>query len=350
MDPDILSRILKEIRSSGSAFKNSSYFNRTACGLFQYQFRNNPVYRDYCLRTGAGINPEKWQDIPFIPIHAFKKFPVRAVYPKGGLRFLSSGTTLGSTRSCHLMKNSIFYDAAIDRLVGSRFASYSKNTNFVSLIKDYSENPDSSLSYMVSRTCKMMKFRHKFFAFSGGEFRYEKLTRVLSGYADEGMKVFIMTTTLGLIDYCRWLKSRGFTIQLPKNSLIMDTGGYKGRFMNVTRSQILKNAAYYLGVSSDNVVNEYGMTELSSQFYDARGTDIKPIPSWCRVAVLNPRTLRMNESSGKGLLRIADLANVWSFAFIQTEDVVRLQSGGFRVLGRAEGSGLRGCSMDYENK
>ncbi|MCA9397140.1 MAG: hypothetical protein KC649_08195, partial [Candidatus Omnitrophica bacterium] len=139
-------------------------------------------------------------------------------------------------------------------------------------------------------------------------------------------------------------------IQLPENSVIMDTGGYKGRFMNVTRSQILKHAAYYLGVSPDNIVNEYGMTELSSQFYDARGADIKPIPDWCRVAVLNPRTHRMNEASGKGLLRIADLANVWSFAFIQTEDVARLQPDGFQVLGRAEGSGLRGCSMDYENK
>lgn len=345
----IFSQILEAIREGGRRFGNTSYFNALACELFKLQIKNNPLYKLYCERVQADLNPKRWQDICFLPIHAFKS-PLFNVdrSKENKLQFLSSGTSLGDIRSRHLMKTSLHYDAVIDQLLINRFKIGKGQTCFVSLIPSFVENPHSSLSYMISRVNKKKYFQHAFRGVQKGMIYFEALTQFLKKCELEKQSVFFATTTLALIDYMHWMQAHDVQIRLPKKSLIMDTGGYKGKILNTTRALILNQTIKYLGISKDQVVNEYGMTELSSQFYDQTGTDIKKVPAWCKVAVLNPKTNHITSKDGRGILRIVDLANVWFCAFIQTEDIAKIDSSGFQVLGRASGSGLRGCSIDYE--
>ena len=128
----------------------------------------------------------------------------------------------------------------------------------------------------------------------------------------------------------------------------METGGYKGRSREVSKRELHRLIGERFGI--EHVVNEYGMTELSTQFYDERpGSDIKDVPAWARVLIIDPVTGKEAATGERGMIRVFDLANLWSSLCVQTEDLgVAHEAGKFEVLGRAAGAEVRGCSLNAE--
>jgi hypothetical protein len=157
-------------------------------------------------------------------------------------------------------------------------------------------------------------------------------------------------------DHCAMEK---LTFEFADGSRAMETGGFKGRSREVSKADLYVLFERVLGIPTTRIVNEYGMTELSTQFYDAtlragQRTDGKAVPPWARVLVIDPNTGREAAENERGLIRIFDLANLWSMMCVQTEDlgIARMSSTGvveFEVLGRVAGAEVRGCSLNAEN-
>jgi hypothetical protein len=140
---------------------------------------------------------------------------------------------------------------------------------------------------------------------------------------------------------------QGVRIKLPAGSRAMETGGYKGRSREVSKRELYR--LFQERFSIDYVINEYGMTELSTQFYDEKpGSDVKDVPHWARVLVIDPHTGKQALPGERGLIRIFDLANLWSAMCVQTEDLGVAGGDGFEILGRAAGAEVRGCSLNAE--
>jgi hypothetical protein len=156
-----------------------------------------------------------------------------------------------------------------------------------------------------------------------------------------------------LFDY---LAKETVRFRLSEGARAMETGGFKGRSREVSKTDLYGLFERFLGIPKARVVNEYGMTELSTQFYDAtirtgRRTDLKTVPPWARVLVIDPASGKEAAENEAGLIRVFDLANVWSMMCVQTEDLGVLRAGetGFEVLGRAAGAEVRGCSLNAES-
>ena len=193
----------------------------------------------------------------------------------------------------------------------------------------------------------------------GGQLQLEKLVRDLCEAQWAHQPVFLLGTAFAfvhLFDHCAKEK---LTFELAEGSRVMETGGFKGRSRELAKADLYALFERALGIPTARIVNEYGMTELSTQFYDAtlrvgKRTDGKTVPTWARVLVIDPNTGREAAENERGLIRIFDLANLWSMMCVQTEDlgIARVTSVGlveFEVLGRAAGAEVRGCSLNAEN-
>jgi hypothetical protein len=180
----------------------------------------------------------------------------------------------------------------------------------------------------------------------------------------EQMPVFITTTSFALVHLLDALAERDLRLPLPEGSRIMDTGGYKGRARAHSRAALARRIEYRLDIPASMFENEYGMSELSSQWYlgtiaqtigeplpsmEGAAPEARWAPPWVRTLVVNPATLQEVNVGDIGVLAHCDLSNVWSCAFVRTDDAgLRLNDGRFRLLGRAPGSVPRGCSLPYE--
>jgi hypothetical protein len=154
----------------------------------------------------------------------------------------------------------------------------------------------------------------------------------------------LLGVTSALLRLTDWADARRREWRLPPASLVVDTGGCKGYERQLTRDAIIDRYRRVLGVAPDQIVNEYGMTELSSQLY-AWGTGPHVAPPWLRTLVCDPASGREVPAGEIGCLRHVDLANVGSVVAIQTEDLGRAIDGGIELLGRAPGAVTRGCSL-----
>jgi len=192
-----------------------------------------------------------------------------------------------------------------------------------------------------------------------GGLRVAELLEALEAARAEGEPVMLLGTALGFAALVEELEARRASVELPAGSRLMDTGGFKGRSREASRAELLDRYGRRLGIPPSHVVGEYGMTELSSQFYESslaayRKTGRTPekriyeAPPWVRTRVLDPDTLEPLPPGRAGLLAHFDLANAWTVAAIVTEDLGEIVPGGFRFLGRARGAALRGCSLATE--
>jgi len=320
-------------------------FNDLAIRMYLRQRLMNPVYRRFCEVSGARESILSWKDIPALPVSAFKAAPIFC-YPTSKARrvFRTSGTTHGQKRGEHHFRTLEHYDTAIDALFGSCVMAGLRRARFASLVSPASEKPDSSLSYMAARVMRVFA-SERFEAARGGSPRFVALAQKLGAWSRQKTPVVIFSTTLALDAFLSYLAENKICIALPRQSRIMETGGSKGKTVFTSRAQCLRLAAKYLGIGARNVINEYGMTELTSQFYDLPGTSIKTGASWTRVLLIDPVTGR---PAKRGFIRIFDLANQDSCLAIQTEDLAREVRGGFELLGRKPGADLRGCSLSFE--
>jgi acyl-CoA synthetase (AMP-forming)/AMP-acid ligase II len=311
---------------------------------YERQVTLNPVYRRFCRLVHKGV-VQSWHDIPAIPITAFK-YNTMACFKKNQAKgkFLTSGTTR-TLRGALYYQSLTEYNRSLERSFAREVLRGSRNDAVLSLIPSFKDNPVSSLSYMMTRAVRVFGLT-TYWAISKKRVKMDGAIQFLNQKIREKRKVLILTTSLALLDFMEDMARKGIRLRLPAGSQLMDTGGYKGRKIKTSRKEIVARVKKLFGIPQSHVVNEYGMTELSSQFY-ARGTSgVYSVPPWVKIAVTDARG-RILPKGKKGFLRVWDLANQDTCAFIQTEDIARIKGKGFELLGRRKSSDLRGCSLTY---
>ena len=179
---------------------------------------------------------------------------------------------------------------------------------------------------------------------SGGNPDFAALLKDLK---KERRQVLLLSTAFALKGFLDHLKEKRVFLKLKSGSRLMETGGFKGRAHEIPKKALYRLCASRLGILSINCVSEYGMTELSSQYYSTGGRPFAA-PAWMRAVVIDPRTGKECAGGRPGLLKHVDLANLGSVMAVQTEDRGRMKARGFEFLGRARGSEARGCSLSYE--
>lgn len=312
--------------------ENEEQFESCALELFRYQAEHCPPYRRY-LELIA-INPadiQRINDIPFLPIELFKSSDVYCGEDKPEIVFTSSNT--GSTvPSRHMMASLAVYREVFTR-VFEEFYGEAKNWSIYGLLPNYLEREGSSLVYMVDTLIKECG--------SGGFYlnNYEQLIEDIK--RDSKPKIL-----LG-VSYALWDVAEQYSPKF-ENTIIMETGGMKGRRKELSKSELHKILCDGFGV--ETIHSEYGMAELTSQAY-SKGNGLFYTPRWMKVMVRDVNDPFDHTPNGmRGGIDIIDLANISSCAFIQTQDIGRVKDdGGFIIEGRIAGSDIRGCNLLIHN-
>lgn len=307
-------------------------FESKAMQVFQYQLENNPLFNKYHQslkdkRQGIGDILQ----IPFLPISFFKTHKITCFEEQEEKVFFSSGTT-GLTVSRHFVKSLAIYEESFAKCF-QQFYGYPSQYAFLCLLPSYLERDGSSLIYMAEHLVRMSdNIDSGFFLNATGA-----LTEILLRREEAQQPTFLLGVTFALLDFAAHVK-----LDL-KHTIIMETGGMKGRREELTRAQV-----HELLINSFNVPavhSEYGMTELLSQAY-SKGNGIFQCPSWMKVLVREEDDPFAIKRTGSGLLCVIDLANMYSCSFIETADVGKVyDDGSFEVLGRMDNSDIRGCSL-----
>jgi hypothetical protein len=329
-------------------------FDALALAVFEHQFLHCAAYRGYCQRRDCTPeNVRNWHDIPPVPIVAFKYADLSCGTPQHVFR--SSGTTAGpELRSRHGLPDLRLYQRAA--LAGLRRFLFpdAASTRIVSLVPDAAMQPESSLSQMVAWALDRFGSEDSGYAAGSHGIEFERLTMLLRAAERDGRPVCLMTTTGALIRVLDQARASDLVFRLPHGSRLMDTGGDKGAPRPLSRNGLLHAVWSTFAIPGYFCVNEYGMAELSSQFYDSVIADRvagrhrprrKLGPHWVRTRVLDPDTLLPAAPDAHGLLCHVDLANAGSIMAVLSEDVGRADGDGFQLVGRAAGAETRGCSL-----
>jgi hypothetical protein len=347
--------ILKFIRESSKKIPPEGAFEALALKLFAYQFSRNAHYRKFCLRDGKIPGRLRyWKEIPAIPAAGFKELVLSGFPLKNTVKvFKTSGTTQGQ-KGVHFFDTLKLYEAAVVPSFEKYLLPDTQNLFFAYLIRSPKEAPQSSLSHMVGVIERVFAKGRGSFYIRRGEACFALLARDLQNCR---RKVLLLATAFSLKGFLDYLESEKIRLKLFPGSRLMETGGFKGRSNAVSKDRLRALCEKFLGVKSSFCVGEYGMTELSSQFYDTslRNRVLKKKhrsflagPPWVRTVVMDPQTGREAGRGTAGLLCHYDLANRGSVMAVQTEDLGRVSGEGFELLGRAKDSELRGCSLNYE--
>jgi phenylacetate-coenzyme A ligase PaaK-like adenylate-forming protein len=330
---------MKEITESieDRIFSKNLDFEQLSFEVFQVQYKNNTVYQKYI--DMIGINTTKInhiEDIPFLPIQLFKSHKIATASFHPQAVFESSGTT-GSINSRHFVKNIELYKKSFLQCF-YQFYGNPKDWCIIGLLPSYLERQSSSLVFMVNQL--ITESMHEKSGFYLNEFK--KLAQTLNILEATGQKTLLIGVTFALLDF-----AEQYAMPL-KTTTIMETGGMKGRREEMVRSQVHAVLKQSFGVQS--VHSEYGMTELLSQAY-SQGEGIFEVPQWMKILIRDeddPFAVHSSVKSNKlrGKINIIDLANIYSCSFIATDDLGYLyENGSFELLGRADNSDIRGCSL-----
>jgi hypothetical protein len=347
----------------------SSSFEELALAVFAFQYERIEPYRRLC--DGRGAAPGRlagWRQVPPVPAAAFRRLRLAAAAEQEVFR--SSGTSGGeAARGVHYHPFPDLYRQVIDAsfpracLPGGGAAP----VPMLSLVPSRAQLPDSSLAFMVDHVLARFGAPAPESAAVCGKRGIEVVPARSWAAARQraGRPALVLATSLALAQWLDALERQDLRFRLPAGSAVFDTGGFKGRAGEVSPARQRQRLEERLGVPPGAVVREYGMTELTSQCYtrSLHGGDPELFfpPHWVRVRVLDPVTLEEAPPGNAGLLAIFDLANLGSAAHLLTEDLgVTAASGagaagaadggagGFRLLGRAAGAELRGCSLAAE--
>jgi len=337
-------------------------FNELALEVFRFQCRAVPAFGAFVARRG--VVPDRvtwWGDVPFLPARAFKNIPLTAGEPSEvEAVFRTSGTTAGGhDRGTHYVRSLRLYRASLLPNFRTHVLPDGADLSLVAFLPGPGDAPDSSLTFMVEEVrSRLCGGRGGFFGDPEAGLRFDALKDVLTQAERGGDAVLLAGTAFSFVHWLDRAGAEGCRFHLPDGSRIMETGGFKGRSRVLSREELYRGLQGAFGIPSARIVNEYGMTELLSQFYEPVlvGEEELPLherfhrgPPWVRTMVLDPLTLRTVEDGETGILAHLDLANLFSVSAILTEDVGRSVAGGFRLQGRAPGAEPRGCSLAMED-
>ena len=339
----ILDRISRFVSDPASAS-----FDDLALEAFAFQFERIEPYRRMC--EGRGAVPGSvtgWRQVPPVPTAAFKSLTLAAEPAREVFR--SSGTT-GESRSVHHHPYPDLYRLTIDASFPRFCLPLGSRTPMLSLIPTREQLPDSSLSFMIDHVLSKWGTPESATAFGARGVEVAKARSWAGSRQREGRPVLVLATAFALAQWLEGLERMGLRFRLPPGSAVFETGGFKGRTQELTREDLAERIGSWLGVGS--IVREYGMTELTSQCYTRALLGEDPglfvAPPWVRVRVLDPATLEEAPAGTPGLIAVFDLANLGSAVHVLTEDLGVAEGEGFRLLGRAAGAELRGCSLVVE--
>jgi hypothetical protein len=349
----IQDRIARFVQSSPSS-PSSDTFEDLALAAFAFQFERIAPYRRLC--EGRGATPATvtdWRQVPPVPAAAFKTLELAA--EPAVETFRSSGTTAGEARSVHHHPFPDLYRTVIDASFPPcclPLAGATARLPILSLIPSREQLPDSSLSFMADHILRRWGSPESTTAFGPRGVDATKARSWTASRQREGRPVLVLTTALALAQWLDWLDRIDLRFRLPAGTVVFETGGFKGKETEVTREDLLRRLLDRLNVPPEQVVREYGMSELTSQCYTRAllggDPDLFVTPPWMRVRLFDPATLAEAPAGTVGLISIFDLANVGSAVHLLTEDLGVAEGDGFRLLGRAAGAELRGCSLVVE--
>ena len=359
-------------------------FDSLALELFALQFANNAAYRKIC--EARGLTPgvvEHWTQIPVVPTSAFKELELSCIPPdKRTAIFHSSGTTEQKpSRHFHNAESLAVYEASLwtwfERNVlrsadGSSASSGEARGRAVRapifLTPPPAAAPHSSLVHMFETVRKHLGGARTVAVCQDPASRAEFLGKL----ADDGSwtldfdaafaafsrcqtpdarPLLLLGTAFSFVHLLDFMAERDLRVELPAGSRVMETGGYKNRSRSMPKAELHALITERLGVPAESIICEYGMSELSSQAYDKEVRSQKSevrrfqFPPWARAQIISPETGREVADGETGLIRVFDLANVFSVAAIQTEDLGIRRGDGFELIGRAQMAEPRGCSL-----
>ncbi|MDO6595491.1 acyl transferase [Oceanihabitans sp. 2_MG-2023] len=315
------------------SIKNQTEFDTVALQVFKFQFENNAVYRSFCdLLYIHPSDIKRIEDIPFLPISFFKSHEILSASEEIEQTFSSSGTT-GSITSKHQVTNVSVYEESF-RSGFKHFYGNIEDYTILALLPNYLEREGSSLVYMFNDLIKKSKKPQSGFYLDN----LSELKSKLQTLDVQGEKVLLIGVSFALLDL---IENHSFQLQ---NTIIMETGGMKGRRKELIREELHDILKQGFGVQ--NIHSEYGMTELLSQAYST-GNGVFNCPNWMQVLTRDTEDALTIQNPGKtGGLNIIDLANVNSCAFIATQDLGKVnKDGSFEIIGRFDNSDIRGCNL-----
>ena len=315
-------------------------FEKIALKVFRFQYENNLVYQEFCDFLNTDVQKVKsLEQIPFLPIQFFKSHNVVSSTDAIQDVFTSSGTS-GMITSKHLVTDTSLYEQSY-RTAFSQFYGNIEDYVVLALLPSYLERSGSSLIYMVKDLIERSNNEHSGFYLNN----YDELIAKLVALDNAGENVILIGVTYALLNLVEKQK-----FQL-KNTIIMETGGMKGKRKELIREELHEILCDGFGVSS--IHSEYGMTELLSQAYSL-GNGIFECPSWMQILIRDTEdALKYLENGKTGGINVIDLANINSCSFIATQDLGKKyshqpagrQAGSFEVLGRFDNSDIRGCNL-----
>ena len=312
---------------------NQKQFEKIALKVFRFQYDNNLVYREFCDFLKTDVQKVKsLEQIPFLPIQFFKSHKVVSNENLIQKTFTSSGTT-GIMTSSHFVTNISFYEESYSKGF-SQFYGNIEDYVVLALLPSYLEREGSSLIYMVEDLIKKSQNSESGFYLDNHKELIDKLIRL----DESGQNVLLIGVTYALLDL---IEQHSFQL---KNTIIMETGGMKGRRKEMIREELHQLLCEGFGVSS--IHSEYGMTELLSQAYSL-GNGIFECPLWMQILIRDTEDALSFATNGKtGGINVIDLANLNSCSFIATQDLGKKNpNNSFEVLGRFDNSDIRGCNL-----
>ncbi|HVG07648.1 MAG TPA: hypothetical protein VNM67_08080 [Thermoanaerobaculia bacterium] len=328
----------------------SASFDELALEAFAFQFERIEPYRRMCAGRGAVPGAvTDWRKVPPVPTAAFKSLTLAAEPAKEIFR--SSGTT-SEARSVHHHPHPDLYRLTIDASFPRFCLPLGSTAPMLSLIPTREQLPDSSLSFMIDHVLARWGTPESATTFGSRGVDVGKARSWAGSRQREGRPVLVLATAFALAQWLEGLERMGLRFRLPAGSAIFETGGFKGKTQELTRQELAERLGAWLNVPPGSIVREYGMTELTSQCYTrallGEDPDLFVAPPWVRVRILDPATLEEAPAGTPGLIAVFDLANLGSAVHVLTEDLGIAEGEGFRLLGRAAGAELRGCSLVVE--
>tara|TARA_R110002110_G_scaffold74579_9_gene197345 strand:- start:3130 stop:4233 length:1104 start_codon:yes stop_codon:yes gene_type:complete len=355
---DIIEMLLSFIAADDQRCKTGTpasedAFNDIALQLFAYQFENNRPFRQFSIQRGRTPRTARsWRDIPAVPINAFKELTLSCCAPDDAARvFMTSGTTLGGVRGKSYHPTLSVYDASMVRGFKQYFMPDRDRIDMNILFPTEDVMPNSSLAHYLALALAHFGTADSTYAMQDDGIAFDRLFETLDRAQIAGAPYALLGASYSYVPLLDEMDRRGLSFALPPGSRLFDTGGFKGQSRELGLDDFYDQLSAGFGVPREKCINMYGMTELSTQFYD-RGNAVCPSvksgPHWIRSRVINPLTGEDVPIGETGVLVHCDLAHFNIVSTILTEDAGVETEDGFLLLGRADGAEARGCSMAVE--
>ncbi len=344
-------------------------FNALALELFADQYERNAAYRRFCrARRAEPGRLRSWWEIPAVPLKAFKELTLACEPPETAAAvFMTSGSTDPARRGRNYHPHLRLYDASLRANFGEWFLPDRERMRLLVLNQPADQQPNSSLAYFLTRLFDFYGASGSGFFIGESGLHLDSLVDELRRAEEGGEAVGLLGTSFAYVHLLDALRAAGLSFRLPEGSRLLDTGGFKGRSREVSSAELLALFDEHLGIPAPLAVNYYGMTEISTQYYDhslrsfVRGSTAEPrhktVPHWARIAIIDPGTREPVGPGERGLIVHFDLANRGSCLAVMAEDIghaVRAGTagpqdpGGFVLHGRAAGTEARGCSITLD--